>query len=275
MKNIYMNDLKEALKNSSVENPDELINKIEKRYNLGLEAGLTEEEIEEMIGDVDLVVDQYIDSLIDEDDENDEITEIKSYSIEINSITDDISFELIDTNDIEYELDGINLEYYDIITEKNELKIKYKKTKFLGLNRKASGRIIVKLPNNIQYNRVIIKSTSGDINISNSLNANVVKLTTVSSDINFDNINCDTIKFSVVSGDITGLSIEGKEVYVDTVSGDMTCNMINCDNLSLSTITGDINIAHANANIKASTVSGEILTNNSVVGVNVKKTIIS
>lgn len=268
-----MNDLKEALENSSVENPNELIDKIEKRYNLGLEAGLTEEEIEEMIGDVDLVVDQYIDSLIDEDDENADETSTKSYAIEISTIGADVSIELVDAKDIEYELIDINVDYYDIITEKNEFKIKYKKTKFLGLNRKASGQILVKLPNNIHYDRINVKTTSGDVTISNPLNSNVVKLSTVSGDMNFDNINCDTIKLSVVSGDICGLSIEGKEVYVDTVSGDMTCNMINCDDLLLSTINGDINIAHATANIKASTVTGEILTNNNVVGVNVKKTI--
>ena len=81
------------------------------------------------------------------------------------------------------------------------------------------------------------------------------------------------IKLSTVSGDISGISIKAKEVYVDTVSGDMGCNVINCDNLGLSSVSGDFNIAYANANIKASSVSGDIIVNSQNVGVNVKKTI--
>ena len=166
-----------------------------------------------------------------------------------------------------------NINYYDIITNPREFKIKYKKSKFLGLNRKASGNIIIKLPKNIFYDVVNISTTSGDVTITGVLNTNVIKLTSVSGDINFDNIKCDTLKLSMVSGDASGLSIEGKEIFIDTVSGDVGCNIINCDNLALSSVSGDISITHANANIKASSVSGDIMTNNQIVGVNVKKTI--
>jgi DUF4097 and DUF4098 domain-containing protein YvlB len=81
-----------------------------------------------------------------------------------------------------------NINYYDIITNPGEFKIKYKKSKFLGLNRKASGNIIIKLPKNIFYDVVNISTTSGDVTITGVLNTNVIKLTTVSGDINFDNI---------------------------------------------------------------------------------------
>lgn len=273
MKKEYMDNLKTALNNSSVKNKEELMNKIERRYDLGLEAGLKEEEIEEMLGDVETIVDQYMDSIVDTDDENQNSEPNKSYKIELSSIGSDITIDLVDTKDIEYELVDCNIDYYDVITNPNEFKIKYKKSKFLGLNRKLSGNIYVKLPKSIVYDSVSIQSTSGDINITELLNANNIKITTVSGDINFDNIKCNSIKFSIVSGDVTGLSIEGKEVIFDTVSGDISCNIINCDNLSLSSVSGDMNITHANANIKASTVSGDILVNNQIVGVNVKKTI--
>lgn len=273
MKNIYMNDLKEALENSSVKDYSDLIDKIDKRYNLGIEAGLSEEEIEEMLGDVDTIVDQYLDSLIDEDDDSPKIDRNKDFYIEINTIKDDISIELVDTDNIEYVLSDINIDYYEIVSNNNEFKIKYKKGKFLGLNRKNAGFISLKIPKNIRYDKFIISNTSGDITINNGLNSRMIRINSVSGDINFDNIDCNNIKISVVSGDITGLSINGRNVYVDSVSGDMTVNLINCDDLSLSSISGDFNISHVKANIKASTVTGDILVNNETVGANVKNTI--
>jgi DUF4097 and DUF4098 domain-containing protein YvlB len=177
------------------------------------------------------------------------------------------------TNEIEYELEAVNINYYDISFLDNELKIKYKKTKFLGLNRKSSGNILIKLPKSINYNNLNISSTSGDIIIRGNIISNTIKINSVSGDISLDDMSCDNMKVSTVSGDISGLSIEGKNVYVDTISGDMGCNMLNSDNLSISTVSGDINITHANANIKASSISGEIIVNGQDVGVNVKKTI--
>ena len=131
----------------------------------------------------------------------------------------------------------------------------------------------MKLPKNIRYDKFIISNTSGDVTINNGLNSRMVRINSVSGDVNFDNIDCNNIKISVVSGDITGLSINGLNVYVDSVSGDMTVNIINCDDLSLSSISGDFNISHVKANIKASTVTGDILVNNETVGANVKNTI--
>lgn len=268
MKDLYLYNLRESLEKESIDDSEKIIEKIEKRYNLGLEAGLTEEEIEEMLGNVQDIVKQYVntsDDIVIEDK--------KEYSLDIRSISDDIIIDVIDTNEIEYELEAVNINYYDISFLDNELKIKYKKTKFLGLNRKSSGNILIKLPKSIKYNNLNISSTSGDIIIRGNIISNTIKINSVSGDISLDEMSCDNMKVSTVSGDISSLSIEGKDVYVDTISGDMGCNMLNSDNLSISTVSGDINITHANANIKASSISGEIIVNGQDVGVNVKKTI--
>lgn len=271
MRSIYINDLKEKLEAKSVNNPEALINKIEKRYDLGLEAGLTEEEIEEMIGDIDELINQYAETSKDEKIDNSKEDD-KLISIEISSISDDVTVEFEDITDIEYEMVNINVDCYDIAYENKELKIKYKKAKFLALNRKASGHIIVRLPKNIKFGKFQINTTSGDIVIKEELECETFKINSVSGDIELDNITSDYIKLSTVSGDITALSITGNEIYVDTVSGDMGSNIVNCDKLSLSSVSGDINIANAKANIKASSVSGDINVNGINVGVSVKKT---
>ena len=273
MKSIYINELKEALLNSSVEYPKAFVEKIERRYNLGLEAGLSEEEIEEMLGSVDDLVDQYLDSLVDEDDINENINSSKLYNIEIDTIRDDITIDVGDANNIDYEVISANPEYYDISFENDELKIKYKKIKFLGLNRQTRGHIKIKIPQNVLCNKLKLNSTSGDIIINDTVNVSFMRVNSVSGEINFDAIKGNEIKLTTVNGDINGISIDGNEVTIDTVSGDMCANIINCENLLLSSVSGDFNIAHVKANVKASSVTGDIKINGADVGVNVKKTI--
>ena len=272
MKNIYLNDLKEKLESNSVENAYDILTKIEKRYNLGLEAGLDEEEIEEMLGSVDDIVNQYTNVTVEEKKEKIN-NEEKVVSLEISSVSDNLTIEFDDIKDIEYELINVNVDCYDISYEKKEFKLKYKKAKFLALNRKESGHIIVKLPNSIKYEKVSIHTTSGEVVIKDELTCKIFKLNTVSGDVALDNVSSNYIKLSTVSGDITSLSLTGDEIYIDTVSGDMGSNVVNCDNLGLSTVSGDINITNAKASIKASSVSGDINVNGSDIGVSFKKTI--
>jgi uncharacterized membrane protein len=116
-----MNDLKQALKDSSLDDYNDLLEKIERRYDLGLEAGLSDTEIEEMLGDVDTIVDQYMDTLIDEDDDNKNTESAKSYTFEVSTIAADISIDLVESNDIYRDVYESQVGNTDLDVEGGEL----------------------------------------------------------------------------------------------------------------------------------------------------------
>ena len=55
----YLEELKNELEKENISNKDEIFKKYEDRYNFGLEAGLSDEEIEEMLGDIDDIIEKY------------------------------------------------------------------------------------------------------------------------------------------------------------------------------------------------------------------------
>ena len=56
MKDEFLKELETRLKEENIEDTDSIISKYEKRYNFGLESGLSEEEIENMLGSIDEIV---------------------------------------------------------------------------------------------------------------------------------------------------------------------------------------------------------------------------
>lgn len=108
----------------------------------------------------------------------------------------------------------------------------------------------VNLKNN--FNNLKITTTSGDIELNDSTNADI---SAVSGDINGHNIKKGSI--SSTSGDITILELnDGK---VATVSGEVEIN--NADTLEVKTTSGDVNINRINKLVKARTTSGDIKIN--------------
>ena len=55
----FLKELEEKLKEKNIENWEEILDKYEKRFNFGLESGLSVEEIIRMLGSVDDIIDSY------------------------------------------------------------------------------------------------------------------------------------------------------------------------------------------------------------------------
>lgn len=172
----------------------------------------------------------------------------------IDIISKSLDFKFIKSND-----DTTNIKFYDnknnkvnVKVENNTLKIESdnKNTCFFCITTKREA--IITLPEK-EYD-LLINTTSGDI--KSDIDFNKVNIISTSGDIEFNKIKEASIK--VISGDI--IIEELNSLTIESTSGDVEINKIN-EQLSINTTSGDINIKELSltkdSNIKVT--SGDIL----------------
>lgn len=269
MKQRFIEELENQINIHDVENKQEILEKYRKRYEFGLEAGLSEEEIEKMLGNPKDIIKDYIYS------NNQEIKEeykelLDKYDIMVHSLCDDIHFVCSKDDGVHAELQNINVEAYEIEKTDTKLKICYKKSKFFSLNRKKGGKIQIEIPKNKLLGIVDISTTSGDINIPN-LEANEFKINMVSGDCNLENIEVKIFICHLVSADVLGESILADEMKIDTVSGDIKIDFAVANNVKIDTVSGDVKIVEGKlGNVSSTSVTGDIMINGTPAVTNVK-----
>jgi len=265
MKKDYLKSLDKALNEYNVENRKEVLKKYSKRYEFGLDAGLTDEKIEEMLGDPVEVAKKLADVV--------EINfeEKRDYDVTINLTTEDLDFVFSKDEGIHVELEELNVDDYQIEKDDTHLFIKRKKANYFGS--KIDGKIIVEIPKGLEINSYTIETISTDINAL-ELNAKEIYIRNTSSDINISNINADNIKIETVSGDFNSNNIKTKNLKIDTVSGDISINSLIADELSVSSISGDVSIPSGYVSkVRSNSVSGDTIINGENVGTNVKNSV--
>ena len=265
MKKDYLKSLDKALNEYNVENRKEVLKKYSKRYEFGLDAGLTDEKIEEMLGDPIEVAKKLADVV--------EINfeEKRNYDVTINLTTEDLDFVFSKDEGIHVELEELNVDDYQIEKDDTHLFIKRKKANYFGS--KIDGKIIVEIPKGLEINSYTIETISTDINAL-ELNAKEIYIRNTSSDINISNINADNIKIETVSGDFNSNNIKTKNLKIDTVSGDISIDSLIADELSVSSISGDVSIPSGYVSkVRSNSVSGDTIINGENVGTNVKNSV--
>lgn len=274
MKENFMNELENQINIYDVENKEEILEKYRKRYDFGLESGLSEEEIENMLGTPKDIVSKLVEKekrekyFGDSDDSYAEL--LDSYEIDIQTISDDISFVYSKDTEYHVEFQDVDLDYYEIDKTENHLKIRFKKRKFFSSRK--NGLILVEIPKDRKLGNVKVSTTSGDILIP-LIKTQDFQLNTVSGDCEFDTIEANTMVCSVVSGDIEGKNMKADEIRLDTISGDIEVEYVTCRNLKVDAVSGDVKIDEAEGNISSTSVSGDVIINGEETGRNVKKMI--
>ena len=124
MKKEYLKELTNELNKHNVADKDEIIEKYSKRYDFGLESELSEEEIENMLGNPKDIVKKYIreneEEIIDfTNDDNGSF----SKSLIVKTLSDDITITYANVDDIETSFEGIDKECYNIIEKDNVIRI--------------------------------------------------------------------------------------------------------------------------------------------------------
>ena len=191
-------------------------------------------------------------------DFNPKSTLIYDKNIEDNFNTLDIYSKSLDFKFIKSTDNNTNIKIYDnkknnvsIKTENNTLKIisNNKNTCFFCFTRKR--KAVISLPDKI-YD-LILQTKSGDI--ISDIDFNKVDLNSTSGDIKFNGIKDANIK--VTSGDIIIKEVDN--LKIKSISGDLLINKIN-KQLDIKTTSGDININYltltTNSNIEVT--SGDV-----------------
>ena len=87
---------------------------------------------------------------------------------------------------------------------------------------------------------VNIKSTSGDLMVSNLSSPNIVSFSTVSGDIEINGLTALGLENALVSGNLEGSSIKiENEIVINSVSGDVELNNVKVNNINHRSVSGD------------------------------------
>lgn len=265
MKKDYLKSLEKALNEYNVENKKEVLKKYAKRYDFGHDAGLTDDKIEEMLGDP-VEVAKKLANVVDA-----VFAEKRDYDVSITLTTEDL--EIVDSKDdgIHIELKELDLDDYTIEKDDKHLSIKRNKTNFFVS--KIYGTVRIEIPKGLDITSYEINTVTSDIK-AQELRADHIYLRSNNTDVEVSNIITNELRLETVSGDIVSNSIKAKDVHIETVSGDVKIDSLITEDLSVSTISGDVNIASAYVSeVKSNTVTGDIIINGESVGLNVKNSI--
>ena len=268
MKEKYLARLKEELEDRGIYDNALVISKYERRYNLGKEAGLTDFEIEEMLGTPTEVAEKiYIDNMNNESSKYAEET-YENFKATISTVSDNITIVFDDIDKPYYEVNNVDLNNYNIINNPDEFKFAFIKMKFLALYRTV-GNIKIYLPYS-HMNSIAINSTSGNITIENNAISKYFTLETISGNVKTDNIESQEMNIKTVSGNVSCKTLVATNAFCSTVSGDYSVEFVKSNVLNLESISGSIIIKEADSSINATSISGNIMVNDKEIGHSIK-----
>ena len=258
MKKDFLERLSAELDKRNVTNKDEILKKYEKRYNFGIESGMTDDEIESMLKSPEEIAKQY--GKTNTNTKNTKSNEIKT-NIEIKVLGDDIYFRHSQDDKVHILCDELDRSLYTIRNSTQEgLVISFLNDRYLSLNRKKAGKFVIEVPEGRKFNEVKISTSSGDI-VLGDLKCNYISLTTTSGDVSTGEVVSPRINVHTVSGDLVAKEFKCQDINLSTVSGDLSTLKIHCNNSKLSSVSGDIKIGTFIGQYKLSNVSGEIFIN--------------
>lgn len=266
MKDSFLNELENQINIHDVPNKEEIMEKYRKRYDFGLEAGLSPEKIEEMLGDPREIIKEYLNP----EEKKEEYAElVDRYELDVSTISDDIEFVYSKDSEVHVEFIDVELECYEVEKTAVKLKIAFLKRKFFSLNRRKSGTIRIEIPRDKVFQRMTVGTTSGDITLP-VVKAEQIQLSTISGDCEFKTLEAPDISCTVVSGDITGENVKTRNISLSTISGDISIEFLVSETTKIDTVSGDVSIEEAKGNVSSTSVSGEVRVNGEETGLNVK-----
>lgn len=264
----YLNELSDLLdlNDFSKEEKLSIILKYRKRYEFGLESEMTDEEIVNMLGTPNDVINKYVKIENKTENEKKVFDEVKAnykkgYNLKVKTVCDDIVIEESDDSDCHLEFSGVDLTMYNIINNTEEgVIVDYIKSKFFGLNRRKGGVITVRIPREKVFDQATLSAVSGNIHAT-FVNSNSLNVSTTSGDVNIIEANVnEEVHINTVSGDSLVHKVKGTRLALNTVSGDVGITKAVVSKVSINTVSGDVSIDETTTDdVSASSISGDIL----------------
>lgn len=241
----YLSKLRSLLEEGNVSDIDKILEAYEKRYQIGLDAGLSDSEIYEMLLDPEVAAEKY---LKDKD-------EFVYYDLELDEVfADDIHITSSPRKGIDINVDEELRDKITISTDNHQIKIA---SKNIGRIKRTDGDIKIEIGYNIKFNKVIINTISTDYHIE-QIDTKTLKISNVSGDFSITRVNADSVDLSTVSGDISIKRIVTQSFVSSLVSGDLDIGYLDCDSANISTVSGDACIKGKINKRNCSSISGTI-----------------
>lgn len=266
MKEEYLKNLKQALFKNSIDDAEEIYEKYRKRYEFGLEAELSEEEIEKQLGTVDEIISKYKDSstieieeVKKEISENEKESELKEnehatkHSLYLKVVSDSLTIKHDDSiDDFTFKFKDTDSSLYEIIKENGNVTLNFKDKSFFSFNRKEIGDITLLIPTNFSLNEVSISNCNADVDID-YLDADKIIFVNKSGDYDCSStVKSQYVEINNCSGDYSIKEIVSKKVIIHNLSGD----------IDISTVKGDVEISNISGDINVDTIYGTSTVNN-------------
>lgn len=233
-------------------NVDELIQNYRNHYQLGLEAGLSEEEIMARFGSVEEIFGLK---------QQKSATYFKLFKVALIH-GGDLNITTSKDDDIHIDIEENAIDYYTTVISEDELIIEplHKDVKIF---KRISGDITISFPETTTFKKVDLKAISSDINSKNfGFICDDFCLNSTSGDADFIYIKTNSAKFATVSGDVDITNMFSSNCSIATVSGDFNTSRGAIYKLNASTVSGDIAINGKVEKVKSSSISGDITINN-------------
>ncbi|MDO4378832.1 MAG: DUF4097 family beta strand repeat-containing protein [Erysipelotrichia bacterium] len=258
----YLEELEKYCADKNIDSTP-IIEKIKSRFELGKEAGLTEEEIIERLGD-------YSDYVCDNSKElplkfSESSAEYDYKSLEIH-LVGNVDLKVCDSDDdkIHVNMDEELEDIYELLVENDKIILHSKNHH--GCFNNIDGDIELFLPNNLTYQSVNIEDVNGDIDCDDyGFVCQNCHIETVNGDLSFAYIKSDSCKISTVSGDIDIDNLFSEKTQIDSVNGDVEVSKGKTNTLDVSSVNGDINFNGIVDIVNSSTVNGDITVNKKIV----------
>lgn len=258
MKEKFLKDLRSALEAEGLHNIDEALELYSSRFDLGHEAGMSDEEIVDMLGSVEDIVAGYT--------QKETLKNRYSITLELAVFSD---FEIVRSNNpgVEFDIEKKALDYVKIIRNENQISLKSVKSKNGSMfmrNGRFDGRMYI--GEDVEIESLVIDNCSSDLKVD-SLSGKIFVLSNKSGgDIRFNDIEAkEKVIINNVSGDSKFNKVVSPLFMLNTVSGDTVIQEFVCDQAKMSIVSGDVTIHHSNdASYVVSCVSGDFKIKNEI-----------
>lgn len=272
MKEKYLKELQEALENENIQNIDGILKLYQSRFELGYEAGMTDEEIIAQFKSIEEIIEENMDEDLKEPE--------PSYEGELDlSIFSDFKIIRKDETGIHFEIEERAKEYIELSIRDKKVCLSTKDKSIFTKKYRPNFEGKMFIGSNVSFSSLLINNINCDVDIC-SLNCENLKISNVNGDLNLEGVECgEEFTLHNTNGDIKIMNLVSQQFKVGTVNGDIQIKELCCDGVNMSTVSGDIVIDRSNDSVYSlKSVSGDIsiksgLSMNNVSAISISGTV--
>ena len=267
----------------------DILGDYENHFKEGMENGKSEEEICEELGNVEEIRQAFLDEnpaamTINVNSNSDTVGNSDIYNrfypgiqrVNVQLTDADIEIKKSSTNEVELSVTGGLADDMEALKEtlrvsasvgtlsiqqekKAGISVSYAASRLFGLKvGKYSARIVIHIAVPEQFEKIEVKSISGDIKTNNS-NAKTLLIHTGSGDVGVEDCQADELLASSISGDVNVIACKADKMDVVSISGDIKAEFDKSAQCRAKSTSGDCKVTIGNqVDAVVSSTSGDV-----------------